>query len=166
MHDVPAEAQDFLSDDDLPSPEGYSPYSCGLPCDGRFQVDEDYIACVTPLDLHPPNPDSAGPFANTLPSYPHQGTLEHPVTNSLALYPANSSVAGPSDNPAPAPHAGPQRRRFRCKTCQKTFDRPSRMENCYNRHSNSKPHECRGACGSSGWYVVCTNPPLLLFVHS
>jgi hypothetical protein len=171
MYDVPAEAQEFLSDDDLPSLYGYhSPYSSGLPSDGRFQADEDCSACVRPLDLHPPNSDSADPFANTPSFYSHQDTSGHPGTNSLALRPTISTAAGPSDSPAPAPHAGvrlaPQRRRFRCKTCQKTFDRPSRLENCRNRHSNSKPHQCRGACGSSGWYVVFTNPPLFLSVRS
>ena len=161
MHDVPAESQEFLSNDDLPFPEGYySPYSRRLSYDGRFQVDEDYSACVTPLDLHPPNSDSADPFENTLPSYQHQGTSEHPVKNSPELHRTTSTAAGSSDNLAPAHRAGvrlaPRRRRFRCETCQKSFDRPSRLENCRNRHSNSKPHECRGACGSSGWYVVCT----------
>jgi hypothetical protein len=154
---MPAESQEFLSDDDLSSPEGYhSPYSRRLSYDGRVQVDEDDSACVAPLDLHP----SADPLMNMPPSYLHRGALEYPVTNSPKLHHTTSTAAGPSDNPTLVSHAGvrlaPRRRRFRCETCQKTFDRPSRLENCRNRHSNSKPHECLGACGSSGWYVVCT----------
>jgi len=165
MHDVPDDANEFLSDDDLAPPEGYySQYAPGLPCDGRFQVDEGYSACVTPLDLHSPHLDATDPFVNRPPSYPHQDALENPVTNSPTLHPTTSTVEVPSGSPAPKPHAevrlASQRRIFRCETCQKTFDRPSRLENCRNRHSNSKPHECRGACGSSGWYVACTNLPL------
>jgi hypothetical protein len=124
MHDVPAESQEFLSDDDLSSPEGYhSPYSRRLTYDGRVQVDEDVSACVTPLDLHPPSSDSTDPFANTLPFYQHQDTSEHPVTNSPELYHTTSTAAGPSDNPTLVSHAGvrlaPRRRRFRCETIKR-----------------------------------------------
>jgi uncharacterized Zn-finger protein len=45
-----------------------------------------------------------------------------------------------------------QTHRYQCTTCQKTFDRMSRLENCLNLHANEKPHQCFGVCGRPEWY--------------
>ena len=46
-----------------------------------------------------------------------------------------------------------QTHKYQCTTCQKIFDRMSRLENCRNIHANDKPHRCFGMCGRPEWYV-------------
>jgi hypothetical protein len=82
------------------------------------------------------------------------------ISTGDPLAPPIMSVVEPSQSAASGmvhhrqvPLASPVPK-YRCETCQKTFDRISRLENCRNQHSVLRPHECFGVCGSTGWYVT------------
>jgi hypothetical protein len=143
-------------------PRGYhSPDSIAFLRDATAQLDE---GCVPGLALSDMNTDipchyqaspTGLPTSNQCQSVTVSPTQISPVMHPLAPGPGPSVLSVLS---ARVPQRTVQfiasNHRHECGICPKSFDRPCRMENCRNRHLGAKPHQCRGRCGTSGWYVL------------
>jgi hypothetical protein len=91
-------------------------------------------------------------FSSIHPQYtpPDSNQIELTMNNSIAPALITLSASVPQQG-APA-RAG--RKRFECEDCHKTFDRPSRLDNCRNRHLGIKPWQCGGRCQDPTWFVI------------
>jgi hypothetical protein len=107
------------------------------------------VDTVDPILLH----DGEGTLG--LPSWQNSiiaaGTSPSPIFSApVGSGPSGSSTAA---HQVQVPPEG-QTHRYQCTTCQKGFDRMSRLENCLNLHANEKPHQCFGMCGRPEWYAL------------
>jgi hypothetical protein len=120
---------------------------------------------VAPHDVYSGN--MLGIMDTTMGTFSTQNSEIRDIFQSMAHeMPQMKSSKEPDPNIAPTSAALPQVavqprnsvRKYECGISPNAFDRPSRMENCRNRHSGARPHECLGRCGTSGWYVIAYSP--------
>jgi len=111
------------------------------------------------------NPHFGFPLKDVEPTLLHDGEdtfgLPSQQSHTLPTWNTPSSQFPASVGPGPSGtttmdlqvqvQSTPRAYKHRCTTCQKTFDRASRLENCRNGHSSLKPHRCLSACGCRKW---------------
>lgn len=73
-------------------------------------------------------------------------TARKSIPRTLTTVPAVLAICAPV--PLTQATSAPTSK-FQCKTCQKTFDRARRVDNCRNLHLGRKPHRCLRLCGSA-----------------
>ena len=77
--------------------------------------------------------------------------LLNPIQNTSGNTPANMSFEIIPNSMSPAYLDG--RRSYQCVKCGKLYDRRDRAESCENVKLGLRPYECKGGCGTEGWFV-------------
>jgi len=147
-------------DEELETTYACPPYSTN----STNMISSDGMVSVNDID-----PNFHSPFETVDPNILHKGagTFGEPNQPGNTFSPGKSSSASNTTLMGPGlseilaqgwvqPTA--QAHKYQCTTCQKTFDRASRLDNCYNGHSGLKPYSCFGSCGRLKWYATFDIP--------
>jgi hypothetical protein len=74
-----------------------------------------------------------------------------PIQTHPGNTPVDTSFEGIPNSISPAYLDG--RPSYQCVKCGKLYDRRDRAESCENVKLGLRPYECKGSCGTEGWFV-------------
>jgi hypothetical protein len=159
MPGVQSASQGPLHEEETLRPDARATYPTSHSDDAPW----DDVNAVNNHEAHPSvvtdpiaQPASLPAFANLSMLNYHQGivsTSNQPQTPAGGLAGSGQSTVSASV-PAHGIPAAAGGHRFECEDCHKVFDRPSRLDNCRNRHLGIKPWQCEGRCEDSTWFVI------------
>jgi hypothetical protein len=89
--------------------------------------------------------------AREISAMPAAQYLLNPIQNNPGTTPTEIFFESIPNSMSPAYLDG--RRSYQCIKCGKLYDRRDRAESCENVKLGLRPYECKGSCGTEGWFV-------------